>query len=98
MSNKELNKFISYIDKQNKCIVLSGNKNFVEKLKNYNTSNYIDIQYNNLLENNNTVYVLNINPDSLDRYIFKQNDNFFDLCDDSSNEKENNNVKIKRKD
>lgn len=95
MSNKELNKFISYIDKQNKCIVLSGNKNFVEKLKNYNTSNYIDIQYNNLLENNNTVYVLNISPDSLDRYIFKNNDNFFNLCG-SLDEKENNNVNIKR--
>lgn len=33
MNDKEMNKFISYINKQNKCIVLSGNKNFVEKIK-----------------------------------------------------------------
>lgn len=61
MSTKELDEVISYINKyENKYnTILSGNKELIDKIKNYIKDKEINILYISLLKDDDNIYLIN---------------------------------------
>lgn len=59
INDKELDEVISYINKYEYNVILSGNKELIDKLQNHIKNEDIYILYNNMFKDDDTIYCLN---------------------------------------
>lgn len=59
INDKELDEVISYINKYEYNVILSGNKELIDKLQNRIKNEDIYILYNNMFKDDDTIYFIN---------------------------------------